>query len=225
MAFMEALPQAHRDELVEYHDNVESVAAAFMDRPGMLRWLEGFHRTVEQGLNYDGKPLPETFFDRQRGDETVRFGEQVYSGVTADLRYVDVRMDQSGYHRMVIIGNPHASWTEPGVYDGSSRAELSGTMRIDYMKHDNANPWLAHFHPANFPEQPVENRDSVIVTQPIDGPRTAVFHDGLTHQDVECFPLSEVMSTIRDLEMRPSATVIDLDEWRHTAGKHALDHL
>lgn len=222
MSLPEALPRAN--ELRESQHTIEEVAISFLDDPLMRQWLDGFYETVGLSQNYDGKPLPANFFDRDRGGETVRFGTNVYAGVTEDGRYFDVRVDESGYHRMVVIGDDEANWKEPLVYDGSSRTDFSGQMRVDFMNRHNPAPWQAHFNPNLHPEVPVEGRDSIVVQLKPDGALTAYIHDGLTHQDIKCFPLKEVMGLIHDFETRPDADVIDLAARRRRAGEEALHH-
>ena len=92
------------------------------------------------------------------------------------------------------------------------------------MNRHNPAPWQAHFNPNLYPEVPVEGRDSVVVQLKLDGALTAHIHDGLTHQDIECFPLKEVMDLIRDFESRPDADVINLAARRRRAGEEILHH-
>ena len=107
MSLPELLPRAN--EHLESHHSIEEAAISFLEDPLMRQWLDGFYETVGLSQNYDGKPLPANFFDRERGGETVRFGTNVFAGVTTDGRYFDVRVDESGYHRMVVIGDDEAN--------------------------------------------------------------------------------------------------------------------
>lgn len=174
------------------------------------RTLEDFATLLVDHKDEEGNPIPDTMFDRQRGDEVVRCDNEVYLGIDTE-GIVALRTDDSGYHRLVMQISPEGQWVEPMVFDGSSRNEFG--FRVDIATTDNSRPWSPKA--AEYGPSPVEDRDSIYV-QELNGVRNAWRHNGITKTDTPLLPLAEVRRAVLELDAhpQPEAKVYRIDDYR-----------
>jgi len=214
MAMIEAFPIGAREHAQALEDRVEqrtyeefiaSVADAYRDGEAR-RTLDDFAPLMLE--NRDGNKLPEDIFDRRRGDEVVRFDQIIFSGASEE-GLVQIRSDESGYHRLVVEVDPAGGWKEATVYDGSSLGD--STIRVDVMRPTNSKAWSPRT--MEYGGSDVRDRDSFYV-QELNGNVNAWGHDGATGLDTMLAPLEQVYDIVKQTDEQPDAKVYQLADYR-----------